>query len=115
MQFSLRYDGRKTERKIRGFLDGVSELIDKSGSLTFSRVAAGRIGVLLFVLDDLVEELAKHDKSEGVGELFADYFYAKALLYAYADRVDDGRQYWAKAHGKRVNARFAELCQRYYH
>lgn len=114
MQFSLHYDSHEVERKISNFLKGIAELADKSGSLTFSRATAGEIGAPLFVLDTLVEELAKRDKSERVGELFAGYFYAKALFYAYDGKSGDGRQYWTKAHGKRVNARFAELCQRHY-
>lgn len=114
MQFNLRYDSNEAGRKIKGFLDGISDLVEKSGSMTFSRSAAGRIGVQLFVLDGLVDEFARRDRSENAGELFAGYYYAKALLYAYASRTDDGRQYWIKAHAKRVNGRFAELCQPYY-
>lgn len=114
MQFQVRYDSDEAARKIKGFLDGIADLVDKSGGLTFSRSSAGKIGVQLFVLDTLVDEFAERNKTESAWELFAAYFYAKALLYAYAGRSGDGRQYWTKARGKRVNGRFAELCQSHY-
>ena len=114
MQFNLRHDSSETEREIRGFLDGIAGLIKKAGSPVFSREAAGKIGVRLCVLDALVDGLAKHDRGEDVRELFAGYYYAKALFYAYVGRANDGRQYWDKARAKRVNGQFVELCQRYY-
>ncbi len=115
MNFNVRYDSRTVEAKVRSFLKGLGKLEGRgSRSVTMSGKAAGEIGILLFALDQMVEEYGKVNRTEEAMELYAEYFYAKALMYALAGKKDEGKSYWDRAHAKKSSGDFAERCQVHY-
>jgi hypothetical protein len=111
--FQVSLTSERFKRDLDGLLDGVMDIFKESKGLAFNRRKAGNIVVKLLVLDQLVEQFSKYCGEAGETTI-ADYWGAKALAYAFAGKVNEGRAYFTKSQARRTGGRFAEWNQEFY-
>ena len=112
--FHVNFETSSYRRNMEGFLHTILDIFKASKGVTLSAKRAGDLVIGLMVFDQTMDEFGRNCGESGE-MLLRDYYGAKALAYAMAGRMTEGRAFLVKARERRTGGVYLEWCQTYYH
>jgi hypothetical protein len=117
MQFMVKLDVSTFRKDLEELLKGLNDLFQHSKGMFFSTKDAGSIALAMChpSMDALVDEYVRRG-SESAEPAFSEYYYAKALAYAWIGKGKgrEGETCWRKAMERRSGGIFYEWAQPFY-
>jgi len=111
--YTVSHDSNRAKRELDEFLKGILDIFQETKGFAFNRRKAGAIVLRLMVWDMEVDKFNQYCGEQGETTV-ADYWGAKALAYAMAGKVGEGRSFYTKSRRRRTGGVFDEWNQEFY-